>query len=181
MLWAVFFQESWHRTSSHYTYHWGTLDNPPSLLEEGRPMFKVRELNEPGGSGTTLLGQGHKALGNSVFGVLRCPIWFPVQRTSTILHAASHCDPDDSALMWTWISTSPRCLSVDDGEATLQRINPRIPPTWRALQVGLPTLCLPNACLAMLRTTLMRLWSSQHSTTKAYYSGYKITAQIITS
>ncbi|CDS42189.1 anoctamin 8 [Echinococcus multilocularis] len=40
MLWAVFFQEVWKRTSNHYTYHWGTLDKLPSLLEQPRPLFR---------------------------------------------------------------------------------------------------------------------------------------------
>ncbi|KAM7538245.1 hypothetical protein Aperf_G00000076788 [Anoplocephala perfoliata] len=40
MLWAVFFQDSWKRMNNHYTYHWGTLDKLPSLLEEPRPLFR---------------------------------------------------------------------------------------------------------------------------------------------
>ncbi|KAL3318947.1 hypothetical protein Ciccas_002387 [Cichlidogyrus casuarinus] len=39
ILWCMMYLEHWRRTSTDYAYRWGTLDSPPSLLEEPRPNF----------------------------------------------------------------------------------------------------------------------------------------------
>ncbi|CAL8069690.1 unnamed protein product [Calicophoron daubneyi] len=40
LLWSSVYLEHWKRTSSVLTYHWGTWDAPPPLLEEPRSAFR---------------------------------------------------------------------------------------------------------------------------------------------
>lgn len=42
IVWATLFLESWKRTSSELAHRWGTLDSSSEMLNEPRPLFKVR-------------------------------------------------------------------------------------------------------------------------------------------
>lgn len=42
LIWTSLYLEHWKRTSSFLAYRWGSWDTPISLLEEPRPLFKVR-------------------------------------------------------------------------------------------------------------------------------------------
>lgn len=41
VIWVFLYLEAWKRYSTELAFRWGTLSNPPELLEPPRPLYKV--------------------------------------------------------------------------------------------------------------------------------------------